>query len=460
MENSHSYPDLQQLTDPSIQDYELFPDPHSLSDPVIHQRTSQIQQQLSLGEFATKPPWYPSSMSLSEPSLCLGSASSQPGMAIKPRPIMSDIPSPLSGHSISPRLETVRDNNYSWWNMGCYMSPPPSCADTMLPSTDYWPPASPSTQVNAEYSVAPSQIVQGYPAPMPITELELELEPETGSEPLCESDCYSHQDSDSSVINNASGYAPSEIDNAQESIVTLTQNKPSTHTPRRKRGPRSKNGVRKPTTKNQTTAALPTRTRLPARANSSKAKPPKRHRPQRTFICSFARYGCTSSFASKNEWKRHEISQHVQLGFYRCDVGQCNINNLSNGRASSSTNDFNRKDLFVQHQRRMHSPWPKYNSASDDQKRQFNSTLEHVHNRCWHEQRQAPPRSRCGFCGLDFSGPDSWNKRMEHVGRHFEKSDVPLDAEDEDIALRDWAVDEGILCWADGKWKLVSLCEK
>ena len=177
-------------------------------------------------------------------------------------------------------------------------------------------------------------------------------------------------------------------------------------------------------------------------------------RPRRSFVCTFSRYGCTSSFASKNEWKRHVASQHLQLGFYRCDVGQCN-NSLGNTRPMSCTNDFERKDLFTQHQRRMHAPWAKYHAATEEEKQQYETDLEAVRIRCWHEQRQPPWRSICGFCGEEFVGFQSWNLRMEHIGRHYEKGEVTIESEEkEDIALRDWAIHEGILSWDGGRWKL------
>jgi hypothetical protein len=134
------------------------------------------------------------------------------------------------------------------------------------------------------------------------------------------------------------------------------------------------------------------------------------------------------------------------------------VHNLN--QTISTPNDFNRKDLFTQHQRRMHAPWPKSGVATEEQKLAFDATLDEVRTRCWREQRLAPPRSHCGFCREEFAGPQSWNKRMEHVGRHYEKADVPLDTEAEDIALRDWAIQEGIVRWAGGKWKLTSHCEE
>lgn len=51
---------------------------------------------------------------------------------------------------------------------------------------------------------------------------------------------------------------------------------------------------------------------------------PKNGDNTRPFICSFSHYGYESRFCSKNEWKRHESSQRLPLGFYRCDMQPCN----------------------------------------------------------------------------------------------------------------------------------------
>lgn len=192
---------------------------------------------------------------------------------------------------------------------------------------------------------------------------------------------------------------------------------------------------------------------------------------KRMFVCSFAHYGCDSTFPSKNEWKRHVTSQHLQLGFYRCDADDCKPSNSKNNRcmpknahnnssANGSTksrpyNDFNRKDLFTQHQRRMHAPWVakpdlKPTQAEEDA---FEAGLENVRSRCWHENRKPPQHSQCGFCGQKFSGSRSWDERMEHVGKHFEKGERKNEAEDPD--LREWALREGIIRPAGGnKWVL------
>ncbi|GAD99001.1 C2H2 finger domain protein [Paecilomyces variotii No. 5] len=194
---------------------------------------------------------------------------------------------------------------------------------------------------------------------------------------------------------------------------------------------------------------------------------------KRLFACSFAHYGCESTFPSKNEWKRHVTSQHLQLGFYRCDVGDCKPSNSKNNRYSMSTdgdsprsvlgrgrvyNDFNRKDLFTQHQRRMHAPWLvvtglKLSQVEEDA---FEASLDAVRTRCWHEKRKPPQQSQCGFCGKEFSGPRSWDERMEHVGKHFEKGEA--NSETEDLELRMWAIQEGIIRpTGENKWVLSSL---
>jgi hypothetical protein len=171
----------------------------------------------------------------------------------------------------------------------------------------------------------------------------------------------------------------------------------------------------------------------------------------RLFVCSFSHYGCQSTFASKNEWKRHVTSQHLQLGFYRCDVGSCNTAQ-HDGNGNRLPNDFNRKDLFTQHLRRMHSPWPARHEPTQEEQNEFENSLEEVRRRCWQTQRQPPQRSRCGFCDRSFEGPQSWEERMEHVGKHYEQRSVRPEAEDPE--LREWALHEGIIC-VDGTKRLI-----
>jgi hypothetical protein len=198
----------------------------------------------------------------------------------------------------------------------------------------------------------------------------------------------------------------------------------------------------------------------------SRRRPSTKNGDSRPFICAFSHYGCDSRFSSKNEWKRHVSSQHLQLGFYRCDSEPCNPE-IDHNRArlaagnNRTYNDFNRKDLFTQHHRRMHTPWtPASKPPSKKANEDFEEALEEVRQRCWTERRQAPRRSRCIFCDRRFEGETAWEERMEHIGKHFEKAerekkDLGIGEEDPDLKL--WALHEGIVvdcgnkgCWLDG----------
>lgn len=178
----------------------------------------------------------------------------------------------------------------------------------------------------------------------------------------------------------------------------------------------------------------------------------------RMFVCSFKAYGCDSTFPSKNEWKRHVMSQHMKLGFYRCDIGQCNISTVPGGsptgNGSRHPNDFNRKDLFTQHLRRMHLPWPGKTAPSKKAAEEFENGLSVHWDRCWMKNRAAPQQSRCGICQTCF---DSWEDRMEHVGKHYEKQDFSEEAEDPDLVQ--WALRERVLC-EEGEPKQLILASK
>ncbi|GBF63801.1 hypothetical protein TMEN_6462 [Trichophyton mentagrophytes] len=247
----------------------------------------------------------------------------------------------------------------------------------------------------------------------------------------------------------------------------------------------SESGVRKNRAKpkqRQSPVSKRTARRTPSKSSSFSIPRNRQSAADRIFSCVFAPYGCTSSFASKNEWKRHVLSQHLQLGFYRCDIGHCKVSKPSNSMMSTpyscdcptsissspshscaittmrTPNDFNRKDLFTQHLRRMHAPWltlPSPHEPTKGEREAFDKQLDEVRARCWVQQRQAPQRSQCNYCSHEFVGPHSWEDRMEHVGKHCEVMDTE---EREDIALREWAIEEGvILPYGPGKWLLASI---
>ncbi|TKA66416.1 hypothetical protein B0A49_07236 [Cryomyces minteri] len=170
--------------------------------------------------------------------------------------------------------------------------------------------------------------------------------------------------------------------------------------------------------------------------------------------------------------KRHVSSQHMRLGFWRCD--QC-------PESDSRPNDFNRKDLFIQHLRRMHSASMATAFASTDSitpsrpsrrpaapslstKRSASSSspppsdatpdalLAAASARCYHRLRAPPPQSSCLFCGSTFSGAGSWDLRMEHVGRHLE---ADRKAGTAGVAGAEWRVDDVLAAWLEAEGLVV-----
>ncbi|ATY61575.1 Zinc C2H2 [Cordyceps militaris] len=163
----------------------------------------------------------------------------------------------------------------------------------------------------------------------------------------------------------------------------------------------------------------------------------------RPFPCAFYFAGCTSTFGSKNEWKRHIASQHLCLQYYRCSI--C-LQTTVDGKG----NEFNRKDLFTQHLRRMHAPFEvKRALAKGDNGQQapseWESYVREMQQTCLIQRKHPPQRSSCPKpgCVNTFEGPTAWDEWTEHVGRHMEKGEGDNLGVD-DLLLR-YALDEGII---------------
>lgn len=171
----------------------------------------------------------------------------------------------------------------------------------------------------------------------------------------------------------------------------------------------------------------------------------------RPFPCAFSFAGCTSTFGSKNEWKRHIASQHLCLQYYRCSA--C-TQTTTEGRG----NEFNRKDLFTQHLRRMHAPFQiKRAIAKGDSKLQteWETHVKEMQMSCLVQRRHPPQRSACpkADCQTVFEGPTSWDEWTEHVGRHMEKGEAQRLGVDRLLAK--WALEENIIePKADGEYRL------
>lgn len=429
-------------------------------------RTTHLQLQLSKMELSAKGyPYYPPYPALDDEygSMCRIEPMIGMEMDMSPYILRQERYSSPSGHwggDLSSYTESESSLSPRWNNLGCYSGSPYSPKEPSFQPMYQGGFGGVGCSCDSGDPVTLSE-VQYYPDPEP--DRELEPEQKTVSENLpCRPRYHNELDADGDVDTEADVSAHDTSDDDPTYLPSRKAPKISAgSSPRRCRGVAfAPNRVGKRAIKRATVTR-------PSKAVS------KDQGAGRLFVCSFSRYGCGSTFVSKNEWKRHVASQHLQLGYYRCDVGSCNVSkSLQNRRISGNTkdngssssaggnripNDFNRKDLFTQHQRRMHAPWLSESRVpTQEELNAFELSLEEVRTRCWHENRQPPQQSQCGFCKQKFTGRHSWDGRMEHVGKHFEKGEWQGEAEDTD--LRAWALKEGIICpVGKDQWMLSSL---
>jgi ankyrin repeat protein len=181
----------------------------------------------------------------------------------------------------------------------------------------------------------------------------------------------------------------------------------------------------------------------------------------RPYVCTFSFAGCALTFGNKNEWKRHVYNQHLNLQYWQCNVGACGQTKASPSknasaqsiRIKSSGNDFNRKDLFTQHLRRMHTPF----SVKRQRKKnpEWEEKVRELQISCLKVRRTPPTKTMCPVrqCGQIFEGVTSWDDRMEHVGRHLEMvtatgnrvmSSEVIEQESDEFMI-EWALRERII---------------
>jgi hypothetical protein len=172
----------------------------------------------------------------------------------------------------------------------------------------------------------------------------------------------------------------------------------------------------------------------------------------RPFICVFAFAGCSSSFSSKNEWKRHVSSQHLNLTTWVCDLQACS--KILSGQPVIRGIEFNRRDLFIQHLRTMHEPlrdfWRTGRGVEWEEKvTEWNERLEEPEASRRDDKRLPPSSLQCPVlsCGTVFHGPDCWDDRMEYVGKYLEEVVVAGSEirQENDQLLIQWALWEGII---------------
>ncbi|TKA60302.1 hypothetical protein B0A49_09053 [Cryomyces minteri] len=126
----------------------------------------------------------------------------------------------------------------------------------------------------------------------------------------------------------------------------------------------------------------------------------KRH--NRPYGCTFPE--CNKKFGSKNDWKRHENSQHFQLGTWRC-------HEPNDSAAGPCAALFYYREPFEKHLK------VKHNYTGKDQIH-HQVTVRHI-------GRNGQVRFWCGFCKdilkLKETGVKAWDERFKHIDNHFIK---------------------------------------
>jgi hypothetical protein len=129
----------------------------------------------------------------------------------------------------------------------------------------------------------------------------------------------------------------------------------------------------------------------------------KRH--TRPYGCTFTK--CQKTFGSKNDWKRHETSQHYQHETWRCD---------EKTNSTACTKVFLSAEIARAHFTKAHKVTdPEAIERKIDSRRIGTNNQAHF----W-----------CGFCekiiDLTQKGVDAWTERFNHIDDHFMgKNDQP-----------------------------------
>jgi hypothetical protein len=260
------------------------------------------------------------------------------------------------------------------------------------------------------------------------------------------------------------------VDFAEDPSSDSEYSPPSHRSGKRRRSTASSSGSsrtlkRRGHARKDTLATSPTASTKPekkprrgSKASSSSAEANTQADYRRPFPCPLAAYGCKSDFSSKNEWKRHVSTQHIKLGYWRCDLCPATVD--PNDNNAEYHNDFNRKDLFTQHLRRMHATPRDKSSHSAKEYPVTESNLPEHQARCNRWLRDPPQHSSCLFCHCTFEGKNSWDERIEHVGRHLEKDHASrtemLDCTtwNLDERLEQYLVEEGLVVRDGSGWKI------
>ncbi len=124
----------------------------------------------------------------------------------------------------------------------------------------------------------------------------------------------------------------------------------------------------------------------------------KRH--ERPYGCTFL--NCNKEFGSKNDWKRHENSQHFHLETWRCDISRAD-------EKSECAKVCYRRQTFQDHLKKEHAL-----ADPEAVKKKLDSCRM---------GRNCQSRFWCGFCAslvdLKKKGLEAWGERFDHIDDHF-----------------------------------------
>jgi hypothetical protein len=122
-------------------------------------------------------------------------------------------------------------------------------------------------------------------------------------------------------------------------------------------------------------------------------------RHSRPYGCTFE--NCGKTFGSKNDWKRHESTQHFHQETYRCTV------KFSNNKPCGSVHY--RRQTFKDHLKTIHHI---KDNDTVNEKAESCRTGKTCQSEFW-----------CGFCvklvELEKTGLDAWDERFDHIDDHF-----------------------------------------
>lgn len=138
----------------------------------------------------------------------------------------------------------------------------------------------------------------------------------------------------------------------------------------------------------------------------------KRH--TKPYGCTFPK--CRKRFGSKNDWKRHESSQHKQQEMWRCNLEPC--------KALQPARLFYDKGFLEEH---LEEHFKNDHACAIDRQTDYVSAFKlskDYHETFW-----------CGFC-REIIAQDPKKEtpadsgRFQHIGKHFD--------EDQDLSTEDW----------------------